>query len=60
MRDLLREAHAKSMNDPELLAEAKRGKMDMDPSGEELHALTIEVMSQSQEVIEMAKKISGL
>ena len=58
---LLREAHARSMNAPELLAEAEKGKMDMDPStGEELQALTIEVMSQPAEVIEGAKKISGL
>jgi tripartite-type tricarboxylate transporter receptor subunit TctC len=58
---LLRESHAKSMKDPEFLAEARKGKMDMDPStGEELQALTIEVMSQSAEVIERAKKISGL
>lgn len=58
---LLREAHAKSMNDPELLAEAKKGKLDMDPStGEELQAVSVEVMSQPPEVIERAKKISGL
>jgi tripartite-type tricarboxylate transporter receptor subunit TctC len=58
---LLRESHAKSMKDPEFLAEARKGKMDMDPStGEELQSLTIEVMSQSAEVIERAKKISGL
>ncbi len=58
---LLREAHAKSMKDPELLAEAKKGKMDMDPStGEELEALTKEVMGQPPEVIERAKKIVGL
>jgi hypothetical protein len=49
------------MKDPEFLAEARKGKMDMDPStGEELQSLTIEVMSQSAEVIERAKKISGL
>lgn len=57
---LLRDAHAKSMKDPELLVEAKKGRMDMDPStGEELQALTTEVMSQPPEVIEKAKKISG-
>jgi len=57
----LRESHAKSMKDPELLAEAKKGQMDMDPStGEELQALATEVMSQPPEVIERAKKISGL
>ena len=56
---LLREAHAKSMNDSVLLAEAKNGKMDMDPStGEELQTLTVEVMSQPPEVIERAKKIA--
>jgi len=57
---LLREGHAKSMKDSELLAEAKKGKMDMDPStGEELQALSMEVMSQPPEVVERAKKISG-
>jgi tripartite-type tricarboxylate transporter receptor subunit TctC len=57
---LLREAHARTMKDPELLAEAKKGKMDMDPStGEELQSLTKEAMDQPQEVIERAKKILG-
>lgn len=57
---LLREAHAKSMKDSELLAEAKKGRMDMAPStGEELQALSMEVMSQSPEVVERAKKISA-
>lgn len=58
---ILREAHAKSMKDSELVAEAKKGRMDMDPStGEELQELTKEVMSQPPEVIERAKKISGM
>jgi tripartite-type tricarboxylate transporter receptor subunit TctC len=57
---LLREAHAKSMKDSELLAEAKKGRMDMAPStGEELQALSMEVMSQPPEVVERAKKISA-
>jgi hypothetical protein len=43
------------------LTKAKKGKMDMDPSpGEELQALTMEMMGQPPEVIERAKKISGL
>ena len=58
---ILREAHAKSMKDPELIAEAKKGRMDMDPStGEDLQELTKEVMSQPPEVIERAKKLSGM
>ena len=58
---ILREAHAKSMKDPELIAEAKKGKMDMDPStGEELDDLAKEVMAQPGEVITRAKKITGM
>jgi tripartite-type tricarboxylate transporter receptor subunit TctC len=58
---ILREAHAKSMKDPELIAEANKGKMDMDPStGEELQELTKEVMAQPREVVEQAKKITGM
>jgi tripartite-type tricarboxylate transporter receptor subunit TctC len=55
---LLREAYAKSMKDPELIAEAKKGRMDMDPStGEELQALVQEIMDQPPEVIARLKKI---
>jgi len=58
---ILREAHAKSMKDPALIAEAKKGKMDMDPStGEELDDLAKEVMAQPAEVIARAKKVSGM
>jgi tripartite-type tricarboxylate transporter receptor subunit TctC len=58
---ILREAHAKSMKDSELVAEAKKGKMDMDPStGEELQDLTKEVMAQPPEVVERARKITGM
>jgi len=57
----LRDAHAKSMKDPELVAEANKGKMDMDPStGEELQELTKEVMAQPREVVEQARKITGM
>jgi tripartite-type tricarboxylate transporter receptor subunit TctC len=55
---MLREAYAKSMKDPELIAEAKKGRMDMDPSsGEELQALMQEIMDQPPDVIERMKKI---
>ena len=57
---VLREAYAKTLKDPELLAEAKKGKMDVNPStGEELQALAQEVMDQSQAVIERLKKFLG-
>jgi tripartite-type tricarboxylate transporter receptor subunit TctC len=57
---VLREAYAKALRDPELLAEAKKGRMDVDPStGEELDALVKEVMNQPPEVIERVKRILG-
>ena len=56
----LREAFARALKDPELLAEAKKSRMDIDPStGEELQAMIKEVMDQPKDVIERAKKILG-
>ena len=55
---ILREAYARSLKDPELIAEAKKGRMDMDPtSGEELQTLVNEIMTQPPDVIERVKKI---
>jgi tripartite-type tricarboxylate transporter receptor subunit TctC len=55
---MLREAYAKSMKDPELIAEAKKGRMDMDPStGEELQVLMQEIIEQPPDVTERMKKI---
>jgi hypothetical protein len=55
---MLREAYAQSIKDPELLAEAKKSRMDVDPStGEELQALLNEILNQPPEVIERVKKI---
>jgi hypothetical protein len=46
------------MKDPELLAEAKKGRMDVDPStGEDLQTLLQEIIDQPREVIEQVKKI---
>ncbi|MBI4489732.1 MAG: hypothetical protein HY694_11655 [Deltaproteobacteria bacterium] len=57
---ILREAYAKALKDPELLAEAKKGRMDVDPSpGEELQALVKEVLDQPLAVIERVKKVLG-
>ena len=55
--DALRRAYVQALKDPELLAEARRSKMDIDPvTGEELQTLIQEVMNQPAEVIERAKK----
>jgi tripartite-type tricarboxylate transporter receptor subunit TctC len=55
---MLREAYTKSIKDPELLAEAKKARMDVDPSsGEELQTLLNEILNQPREVIERVKKI---
>ncbi len=57
---ILREAYAKAMRDPDLIAEAKKGRMDMEPSpGEQLQALAKEVFDQPPEVIARVKKIMG-
>ncbi|OGQ84297.1 MAG: hypothetical protein A3F90_15880 [Deltaproteobacteria bacterium RIFCSPLOWO2_12_FULL_60_19] len=54
---ILREAFAKSIKDPELLAEAKKSRMDVDPSsGEELEALIRKVLDQPPEVVARVKK----
>ena len=55
---LLREAYAKALKDPDLLAEAKKGNMELDPStGEEQEAMMKEVIEQPAEVIEKLKKL---
>lgn len=57
---ILRESFRNVLKDPELLAEAKRARMDVDySSGEELETLLKEVLSQPPEVIEQARKILG-
>jgi tripartite-type tricarboxylate transporter receptor subunit TctC len=57
---IFREAFSKTMKDPEFLAEAKKKRLDIDPtSGEEVEALTREVMSQPPEVIDRIKKMMG-
>jgi tripartite-type tricarboxylate transporter receptor subunit TctC len=52
----LRDAFAKTMQDPELLAEAQKRRWDLDPSsGEELESTAKEIMLQPPEVIERMK-----
>jgi tripartite-type tricarboxylate transporter receptor subunit TctC len=58
--NILRDAYFKALKDPELLAEAKNAKMDVDPStADELQALLKEVMNQPKDVIERVKKLLG-
>jgi tripartite-type tricarboxylate transporter receptor subunit TctC len=55
---ILRDAFNKTMKDPEFLAETKKKRLDIDPTtGEEVEALTKEVMNQPPEVIERLKKM---
>jgi hypothetical protein len=54
---MLREAYVQA-KDPELLAEAKKSRMDVDPSaGKELQTLLNEILNQPPEVMEKVKKI---
>jgi len=55
---ILREAYAKVLNDPEAAVEAKKARMDIEPtSGEELESLVKEIFDSPPEVIERVKKI---
>jgi tripartite-type tricarboxylate transporter receptor subunit TctC len=57
---LLREAYLKSLKDPELLAEAKKQRWEIDPlSGEEMEKLAKEVIAQPKDVIERMKWVLG-
>ena len=48
------------MSDPELLDDANKGKLDLDPvSGEGVEKLGKEIMAQPQDVIERMKKFKG-
>ena len=48
------------MKDPELIAEVKKSRLDMDPStGEEVEAIFKEVMDQPAEVVALVKKVVG-
>ena len=57
---ILREAFNKTMNDPILIAETNKRKWDLEPtSGDELEAISKDVMVQPPEVIERVKKVLG-
>jgi tripartite-type tricarboxylate transporter receptor subunit TctC len=55
---ILREAYEKGSNDPALLAEAKKLRIDVEPSkGEELQKRAGDVLEQPAEVVEQVKKL---
>jgi Tripartite tricarboxylate transporter family receptor len=57
---ILRDAHAKAMADPQLLEEAKKGKMEVEPStGEELQKLAERMINQPPGVVARVKKVLG-
>ncbi|MBI2985149.1 MAG: hypothetical protein HYY45_00125 [Deltaproteobacteria bacterium] len=56
----LRAAFMKALADPELMAEAKKRQLDLEPSsGEELEGLAREVIAQPPEIIERMKALLG-
>ena len=55
---VLRDAYAKALKDPDLIAEVQKSRLDMEPSsGEEIQTLYKELMDQPREVIERVKKL---
>jgi tripartite-type tricarboxylate transporter receptor subunit TctC len=57
---ILRDAYAKAIADPELLAEAAKQNWEVDATkGEDLQALSKEVISQPKEIIERMKWVLG-
>jgi tripartite-type tricarboxylate transporter receptor subunit TctC len=57
---ILRDAFSKAVNDRELLEEAKKKRLELDPvSGEDLQTLASDIMAQPPEVVERMKKLLG-
>jgi tripartite-type tricarboxylate transporter receptor subunit TctC len=55
---LLRDAFAKTMRDPDFLAEARKKNLEIDPiSGEDLETLAKDVVSAGRDVIERMSKL---
>ena len=54
---MMRDAFAKAIKDPELVAEAKKGKMELEyVSGEETLRILTEVLSQPKEIVDEFSK----
>jgi len=57
---LMRAAYAKAMADPQLIDEATRGKMEVEPvTGEELQKLADTMLGQPAAVVKRVKKVLG-
>jgi tripartite-type tricarboxylate transporter receptor subunit TctC len=55
---MLREAFSKTLSDPALLADAKKRRLDIDPtSAEDLESLAKEVFTANRELIERMKTL---
>ena len=55
---ILREAYARALKDPDLIAEVTKSRLDMEPSsGEEIQSLFKDLMDQPREVVERVKKL---
>jgi len=55
---ILREAYARALKDPDLIAEVTKSRLDMEPSsGEEIQNLFKDLMDQPREVIERVKSL---
>lgn len=58
---IIRDAFNKTINDPALLAEAEKRKLDIDPAtGEELDSLAKEVMTATPDIVERVRKLIGM
>ena len=58
---IIRDAFNKTINDPALLAEAEKRRLDIDPAtGEELDSLAKEVMTATPEIVDRVKKMIGM
>jgi len=56
----LREAFNNTMKDPDFVAEAKKKRLDLDPTtGEEVQLLASEALTQPKDVIDRLKKLMG-
>jgi len=59
--EIIRQAFSKTINDPEVMADAEKKKLEIDfTSGEELETLAKEVITQTPETIERMRKMLGI
>ncbi|MEX0806046.1 MAG: tripartite tricarboxylate transporter substrate-binding protein [Candidatus Binatia bacterium] len=57
---ILRDAFDKSVNDPAIVADAKKRRLELDPAtGQSLESLAKEVMATSPEVVQRVQKLLG-